>query len=457
MILLTGATGYIGRRLLRALAGRDVRCIARRPEAVDAAPGVEVVRGDVLDPAALASAMVGVTTAYYLVHSMADEGSFAERDRRAAEAFGAAARAAGVRRIVYLGGLGHEPGLSAHLSSRQEVGRVLAASGVPVVELRASIVIGAGSLPFELARRLVEKLTVMLTPRWVRTAAQPIAVDDVVAYLVEACDADLPQGGVFEIGGAERVSYGGLMREIARQRGLRRLMLRVPVLSPGLSARWLRLVAPREAHVGRSLIEGVRNETVVRDPRALAAFGVRPLGLSEAVRRALVGTPPPAAPTTGPRAWFALLGIVLTCLAVGALGGLVTSAAIPTWYATLAKPTWTPPGWLFGPVWTALYVAMAVAAWRLWRRDGLVEERLPLVLFALQLLLNGAWSWIFFGARAPCAALVEIVFLWLAVAAATVFTFPRDRVAGWLYVPYLAWVTFATALNASICALAAAG
>lgn len=453
MILLTGATGYVGRRLLRALSGQRVRCLARRPDAVERAGGVEVLEGDVLDPAALAKAFAGVTTAVYLVHAMADEEAFADRDRRAAEAFGRAAKAAGVRRIVYLGGLGHEPGLSAHLASRQEVGRVLAASGVPVVELRASIVLGAGSLPFELARRLIEKLPAMLMPRWVRTRAQPIAVDDVVAYLREALEADLPEGGVFEIGGAERVSYAGLMREIARQRGLRRLMLPVPMLSPGLSSRWLRLVAPREARVGRSLIEGVRNETVVRDPSAQAVFRVRPVGLAEAVRRALASTPPPEPPASGARSWLALAGFLALCLGVGGLGGLATRPAIPTWYAGLLKPSWCPPPWLFGPVWSALYAAMAVSAWRLWRRQGLVEERLPLALFALQLLLNALWSWLFFAARAPVAALVDLLLLWLVLLAATVFTFPRDRLAGWLYVPTLAWVAFAAALNASIAVL----
>jgi uncharacterized protein YbjT (DUF2867 family)/tryptophan-rich sensory protein len=451
MILLTGATGYVGRHLLAALEGRPVRCLARRPEAVPAAPGVEVVAGDVLDAAALARALEGVTVAYYLVHSMAEPGDFAERDRRAARAFGQAARAAGVRRIVYLGGLGRGPGLSPHLASRQEVGRVLAESGVPTVELRASIVVGAASLPFEMARKLVEKLPVMVTPRWVRTRAQPIAVDDVVAYLVEAADADVGRGGVFEIGGAEPVSYGGLMREIARQRGLPHRTVRVPVLSPGLSSRWLSLVTPKEARIGRELIEGVRNETVVRDDAARRAFRVRPVGIEEAVRRALAETPKEAPVRRGARAAAVLALLVVACLAVGALGAIPTARAIGSgWYAALAKPPWTPPNALFGPVWTALYVAMAVAAWLVWRRDGVLEARLPAALFGLQLALNGAWSWIFFGARAPAAALVDLLLL-LPVALATAVTMgARRRAAGWLLAPYVAWLAFATALNASI-------
>lgn len=453
VILLTGATGYVGRHLLAALAGRRVRCLTRRPEALAAGAGVEVVRGDVLDPEALRRALHGVDVAYYLIHSLAEGEDFAARDRRAAQAFGTAARAAGVRRIVYLGGLGHEPHLSEHLASRQEVGRVLAASGVPVVEFRASIVVGAGSLPFEMARRLVEKLPVMVTPRWVETLAQPIAIDDVVAYLVEALDADLPRGGVFEIGGREPVSYGGMMRAIAAARGLRRWMLRVPVLTPSLSSRWLALVSPREAPIGRALIEGVRNETIVEDPSALAAFRVRPMGIADAVRRALEATraAPPA--LTGGRSALALAALLLVCLGIGALGGLANLEALRSWYPALEKPWWTPPPGAFGPVWTLLYVLMAVAAWRVWVRDGILEARLPTALFGLQLLLNGAWSWIFFGARAPAAALVEIAFLDLGVLATLLVFFARSRLAGWLLVPYAAWLTLATALNAAIVAL----
>jgi len=450
VILLTGVTGYVGRRLLRALTGRRVRCLVRRPGATESQAGVELVEGDVLDPSALRRALQGVEAAYYLIHSMADDGDYAERDRRAALLFGEAAREAGVARIVYLGGLGREPGLSKHLASRQEVGRALAAAGVPVVELRASVVVGGGSLPFEMARRLVEKLPVMLTPRWVRTLTQPIAVDDVVAYLVEALAADLPRGGVFEIGGAEAVSYGGLMREIARQRGYRRWMLPVPALTPGLSSRWLSLVSPREARIGRSLIEGVKNETIVRDPKALRVFRVRPLGIAEAVRRALAETPTPPPALSGARSAVACVVLLLICLVVGALGGLANMDATRPWYASLAKPAWTPPAAVFGPVWGVLYVLMALAAWRVVARDGLLEARLPLLAFGVQLLLNGAWSWIFFGARAPLAALIEIVVLTLLVLATTVLFYARSRTAGRLMVPYLLWVTLAATLNAAI-------
>ena len=231
--------------------------------------------------------MVGVHAAYYLVHSMASANSFEEEDRSAAHAFAAAARDAGVQRIVYLGGLGSGSELSAHLRSRQEVGRILRESGVPTIELRASIVIGSGSASFEMIRALVEKLPVMITPRWVKTRSQPIAVEDVIAYLMQALDLQISGSRVVEIGGVDQVSYLDLMREYAHQRGLKRWMIPVPVLSPRLSSLWLGLVTPVYARVGRELVDSLRNETIVRDRSAGALFSVRPLGYREALKRAL--------------------------------------------------------------------------------------------------------------------------------------------------------------------------
>lgn len=316
-ILVTGATGYVGGRLVPRLAagGHAVRAMAREPAylAPHVPPGVEVVRGDVLEPASLAPALAGVRTAFYLIHSMGDARTFEVLDREGARAFAEAARAAGVRRIVYLGGLG-EPGaaLSAHLRSRQEVGAILLASGAQVIELRASIVIGAGSLSFELVRALVERLPVMVIPRWVRTLAQPIAIDDVLRYLIAALDQPPGDSMICEIGGADRVSYEGLMREYARQRGLTRWMIPVPVLTPRLSALWLGLVTPVFARIGRKLVEGLRNATFVHDPSAARVFGVTPMGVREAIAAALDETDRDAAATrwssalssSGPaRAW----------------------------------------------------------------------------------------------------------------------------------------------------------
>jgi uncharacterized protein YbjT (DUF2867 family) len=292
LVLVTGASGYIGGRLVRALsaAGCRIRCTARRPEFLRSRvdPAVQVVQGDVLEAASLDAALEGVHTAYYLVHSMADEGDFAERERRGARNFAASARRAGVRRIVYLGGLGGDGQLSDHLASRREVGEILRASGVPTLEFRASIIIGSGSLSFDLIRLLVGRLPVMIVPRWVRTAAQPIAVEDVIAYLAAAFTSPVTGSHVVEIGGAGRASYADIMREYARQRGLRRVMIPVPFLSPRLSSLWLSLVTPVYARVGRKLVEGLRNETVVRANLAERLFpAIRPRGLREAIERAL--------------------------------------------------------------------------------------------------------------------------------------------------------------------------
>lgn len=290
LILVTGATGYIGSRLLAALEGKGhrLRCLTRRATSRFTAAGrTEVVEGDVLKPSSLPSALAGVAAAYYLIHSMDSAGDFEEQDKRAAQNFGRAAREAGVGRIIYLGGLGRGPSLSKHLASRQEVGRILRDSGVPTIEFRASVIIGSGSISFEVIRALVDRLPVMVTPMWVSTRAQPIAVEDVIEYLVSALDFPLDGSVVFEIGGAEQLSYLDLMKAYARERGLRRVMIPVPVLTPWLSSMWLHLVTPVHARVGRRLIEGVRNETLVTDPSASEAFEIRPRGVSEAIRDAL--------------------------------------------------------------------------------------------------------------------------------------------------------------------------
>jgi uncharacterized protein YbjT (DUF2867 family) len=266
-----------------------VRCLSRHPEVLSqrVAQTTAVVKGDVLDAPSLAPSIAGVHTAYYLVHSMASGNSFEEEDRRAARAFAAAARDAKVQRIIYLGGLGSGSELSSHLRSRQEVGHILRESGVPTIEFRASIVIGSGSASFEMIRALVEKLPVMITPRWVKTRSQPIAIEDVIAYLVQALNLEISGSKIVEIGGADQVTYLDLMKEYARQRGLKRWMIPVPVLSPRLSSLWLGLVTPVYARVGRELVDSLRNETIVRDRSANDLFSIRPLDSREALKRAL--------------------------------------------------------------------------------------------------------------------------------------------------------------------------
>jgi uncharacterized protein YbjT (DUF2867 family) len=291
-ILLTGATGYIGGHLLRSLEkqGYRLRCLARRPQALQqkASPSTEVVQGDVLDRLSLDSALREVDVAYYLVHSMSSSGSFEEADRQGASNFGEAAKAAGVKRIIYLGGLGSDQeALSPHLRSRQEVGQILRQSGVPVLEFRASIVIGSGSLSFEMIRSLVERLPIMITPKWVNVPAQPIAIDDLLEYLLAALQLPVSEYRVYEIGGADQVSYADIMRVYARHRGRTVRMIPVPILTPYVSSLWLGLVTPLYVRIGRKLIESIVHSTVVRDAAALEAFDVRPMGIEEAIRRAL--------------------------------------------------------------------------------------------------------------------------------------------------------------------------
>ncbi len=293
-ILLTGASGYVGGRLLSSLeqGGYRVRCLARRPETLKPGAGThtETVRGDLLDRQSLETALQDMQVAYYLVHSMGSTDSFEIADREAAQNFGQAAKAAGVERIIYLGALGGETEtLSPHLRSRHEVGRILRKSGVPVIEFRASIVIGSGSLSFELIRSLVERLPIMVTPMWVKVPAQPIAIDDLLEYMVAAAKLPIHESAIYEIGGADQVSYGQIMRIYAAQRNIRVRMFPVPVLTPYLSSLWLGLITPLYARIGRKLIESIAHSTVVRNKSALTVFPVVPIGIEEAVRRALVG------------------------------------------------------------------------------------------------------------------------------------------------------------------------
>jgi uncharacterized protein YbjT (DUF2867 family) len=247
-----------------------------------------VVAADMLDAAHLEEAMRGGDVAYYLVHSMGSADGFEEQDRIAAKNFGAAARAAGVRRIIYLGGLGDpEEATSPHLRSRREVGEVLRESGVEVIEFRASIVLGSGGLSFEMIRALVERLPVMIAPRWVSVMTQPIAISDLLAYLLAGLDLPTAGNRIFEIGSSDQVSFGDLMKAYAKERGLARLIIPVPVLTPRLSSLWLALVTPLYARVGRKLVDSMTVPTVVQDRSALDVFPIKPIGVREAIARAI--------------------------------------------------------------------------------------------------------------------------------------------------------------------------
>ncbi len=286
-IAIAGASGYVGRLLTDRLAGagHEVLGLARHPGTLPTGERISAVAVDVADPEATARALAGADAAYYLVHAMAGGTGFETRDRELAAAFGRAARAAGGGRIIYLGGLGRGD-LSAHLVSRQEVGAVLAASGVPVVELRAAVILGAGSISYEMLRSLTERLPVMVCPRWITTRLQPLAECDLLDYLAGSLVAP---PGVYEIGTPDVTDYGTMMRCYAEARGLRpRRIFTVPFVTPSLSARWVDLVSPVDRRISHALIESLVNEVVAHDPeRTYAAFGITPLPVREAIRRAI--------------------------------------------------------------------------------------------------------------------------------------------------------------------------
>lgn len=298
-ILVTGATGYVGGQLIPRLLddGYAVRVLVRDPGKLAGkswSSSVQVSVGDVLKPDTLELALSGVVAAYYLIHSMTAGTDFAQRDVAAARNFGRAARAAGVKRVIYLGGLGAEDGaLSEHLRSRQRTAEELRRHNVGLTEFRAAIIVGSGSISFEMIRYLTERVPVMICPRWVRTRVQPIAIEDVVSYLVASLQEPRSIDRTIEIGGADVLTYGDLMKRYARERGLRRLLLHVPVLTPRLSSYWVHWVTPISAAYARPLIEGLRSEVVVEDLKAREYFPeIKPVDYGHAVQKALLQLDP---------------------------------------------------------------------------------------------------------------------------------------------------------------------
>lgn len=288
-VLVAGASGFIGQRLVRALIaeGVTVRCLVRRETQL--APGARAVQGDLLEPHTLPAALEGVETVYYLVHTMAaGRSGFERRDRQAAENFTAAAERAGVRRVIYLGGLGETgPKLSGHLQSRLEVGTILKKGRFATTFLRAAVIFGAGGASFEMIRSLVEHLPVMITPRWVGTRCQPIAVGDVIRYLVGCLRDERSTGGTFDIGGPDILSYREMMERFAAIEGRRLLIVPVPVLTPKLSSYWVGLITPIKPSIAIPLIEGLASEVVCRENRIRELLPFRLTTYDEAVRIAL--------------------------------------------------------------------------------------------------------------------------------------------------------------------------
>ncbi|HEX6789533.1 MAG TPA: NmrA family NAD(P)-binding protein [Gaiellaceae bacterium] len=282
-VAVTGASGHVGSRLVEALAdvAVDVRPLTREA-------------GDVGDRAAMRSALAHADAVYYLVHSLDTAGDFEERERRSASEFGAAAHECGVQRLIYLGGIVHDDDASPHLRSRREVGEILRASGVPTIELRASIVIGSGSASFDLVRTLVERLPTAVVPDWLSHAAQPIALDDVVAYLVAALDVPVKGDAVYEVGGADRVTYRDLLDEVAAQLDRPAVRLTAPLPAPPVGLPELpdtiAALVPKRARLTAHLLESLQHDSDVRDDRALRDFQVRPRGLRAAVAQALAAS-----------------------------------------------------------------------------------------------------------------------------------------------------------------------
>lgn len=452
--LVTGVTGFVGHRLVPALleAGWSVRVLTRNPDKLDAAwrDRVEVVEGDATEPGDVARAVAGADAAYYLLHSMDGRGDFAARDRALARTFADAAGAAGVGRMVYLSGLHPAGELSPHLGSRVEVGEILLASGVPTAVLQAGVVLGAGSASFDMLRHLTERLPAAIGPRWLRNRIQPIAVDDVIHYLVRAGEVEPPLNRTVDIGMDEVLSYAAMMRRYAQVVGLwPRHIGTVPVLTPGLASHWVGFVTPVDSAIAKPLVGSLVHHAVKHEDDAGRLLGDPPggpAGFDDAVRAATAGV--------DPLRWSRTLTRVGAGVVACALVGGLLSNPDSRWYAALDKPRWQPPATAFPVVWTGLYGLIAIGATAtladLHETGQPGRARAFGRALAANLALNAAWSGLFFRARnLPLATAGAAV-----LAASSTDLARRAAAAGpgkaAALGAYAAWTGCATVLSAAI-------
>ena len=453
--LVTGATGYIGGALVPALLDRgwSVRVLTRSRSGLEGRPwedDVDVVEGDATSPDDLGRALEGADVAYYLLHSMDGQGSFVQRDRTMAQGFAAAASDAGTGRIVYLSGLHPRGDLSEHLASRVEVGEIFLDAPVPAAVLQAGVVLGNGSASFDMLRHLTERLPAMVAPRWVDNRIQPIAVDDVVHYLVGAADLPATSNRTFDIGGPEVLTYAEMMQRYAQTAGIGgRLIVSVPVLTPRLAGLWVGLVTPISAGIARPLVGSLVHEAVCDEDDVLTTIGPPPGGLSgfdDAVRAALS--------SVDPLAWRRTVQRTAATVGAAAVIGSLLTTPRSRWYAALDKPAWQPPPVAFPAVWTALYAEVALltaAASSVLAERGRHEEARDLErALAVNMVLNAGWTGLFFRAHRPWVAAAECAALTASSVdlARRVAPAGRGKSAGLL--AYAGWCAFATALTTAI-------
>lgn len=457
-VLVTGASGYIGGHLVTALLrdGQQVRVLTRHADGLRAQPWVdqvEVVEGDASDASDCRRALAGVKAAYYLLHSMDGGGDFVRRERDMGSTFASAAEESGVARIVYLGGLHPDGELSEHLGSRVEVGKVFLAGPVPAVVFQAGVVLGAGSASFDMLRHLTERLPAMVAPRWVQNRIQPIAIADVLHYLVGALRLPADVNRTFDIGCPEVLTYAQMMRRYAADVGLRRRhVVTVPMLTPRLAGLWVDLVTPISSGIARPLVGSLVHDAVCREDDVLDAIGPPPggrTGFDDAIAA--------AAADIDPHRWSRTLGRTSAIVAASAVTGSVLTNPGSAWYTGLRKPAWQPPPVAFPVVWTSLYTSTAVAtalASADLAEDGKrgASNSLERAL-AVNMALNTAWTAIFFRAHKPTLATVECAVLCLS----TVDLARRAGVTGrgkaTAIGAYAAWCAFAGTLSAGVARL----